>query len=179
MRQDEVDVPAQIKRINSLFLYLFVLFRPSVSWWMPTHIGEENNFFFFNGYIFFFKFIWQCGILVSALGIFSCSMWDLVPWLGIKPGILHWEHRVLATGPSGKSQETFFTRPKDSSTNLAETSLWTEPQMFYQISGHPVAQSSSHRRLIIIGDKEVLFIWKAQICVQYTHNMQYKSDMNI
>ena len=30
-------------------------------------------------------------------------MWDLVPRPGVKPGTLHWEHRVLATGPRGKS----------------------------------------------------------------------------
>ena len=53
--------------------------------------------------IFFFKFIWQCRILVSALGIFSCSMWDLVPWLGIKPShpalgaqsLSHWTIREV------------------------------------------------------------------------------------
>ena len=32
----------------------------------------------------------------------STSMWDPVPWPGIKPGLLHWEHRILATGPPGK-----------------------------------------------------------------------------
>ena len=30
------------------------------------------------------------------------SMWDLVPWPGIKPG-LHWDWGVPATGPPGKS----------------------------------------------------------------------------
>ena len=28
-------------------------------------------------------------------------MWDLVPWPGIEPGPLHWEHRVLITRPLG------------------------------------------------------------------------------
>ena len=41
-------------------------------------------------------------IYLSAQGL-SCSMWDLVPWPGIKPRPLHWEHGVLATGPRGKS----------------------------------------------------------------------------
>ena len=31
-------------------------------------------------------------------------MWDPVPWPGIKPRPLHWECRILATGPTGKSQ---------------------------------------------------------------------------
>lgn len=51
--------------------------------------------------------------------------------------------------------------------------------MCYQISGHPLAQSGSRRRLTIIGDREVLFIWKVQICIQYVYNRQYKSGMNI
>ena len=34
-------------------------------------------------------------------------MWDLVPRPGIKPGPLHWECGVLATGPSGKSLKEF------------------------------------------------------------------------
>ena len=29
-----------------------------------------------------------CWILVVALRIFSCGMWDLVPWSGIEPGLL-------------------------------------------------------------------------------------------
>ena len=31
------------------------------------------------------------------------GMWDLVPGPGIEPGPLQWEHRVLTTGPPGKS----------------------------------------------------------------------------
>ena len=41
-----------------------------------------------------------CGLLVAA------CVWDLVPWPGIKPGPLHWERRVLTTGPPGKSQRS-------------------------------------------------------------------------
>ena len=46
-------------------------------------------FFFF---FFFNLFIWLCQVLVAVCGIFnwdiqtvSCGMWNLVPWLGIKP----------------------------------------------------------------------------------------------
>ena len=38
----------------------------------------------------------------------SCSLWDLVPWPGIEPRPPVWNHRVLATGPLGKSQALFF-----------------------------------------------------------------------
>ena len=32
-----------------------------------------------------FFFFWLCQILVAAWEIFSCSLWDLVSWSGIKP----------------------------------------------------------------------------------------------
>ena len=43
---------------------------------------------------------WLCWVLTATCRIFSCGMWDLVPWPG--PGSLHWEHSLTA-GPSGKS----------------------------------------------------------------------------
>ena len=33
---------------------------------------------------------------------------DLVPWPGIRPGLLYWKCRVLATGPPGKSPVLLF-----------------------------------------------------------------------
>ena len=96
--------------INSLRLsdYLFI--------WKCLYC----NFFF---KVFFKIFIWLLQVLVAVRKIFelqsslqyvgsfscgkqtrSCGMWDRVPWRGIKPSPLHWEGRVLATGPpSGKS----------------------------------------------------------------------------
>ena len=41
-------------------------------------------------------------VLLGPYRIFSCGIWDLVPWPGIEPRPLHWELRVLATGPPGK-----------------------------------------------------------------------------
>ena len=35
-------------------------------------------------------------------------MWNLVPCPGVEPGALHWECRILVTGPSGKSTDSFF-----------------------------------------------------------------------
>ena len=37
----------------------------------------------------------------------SCRMRDLVPQPGLNLGPLHWEHRVLATGPPAKSLHIF------------------------------------------------------------------------
>ena len=39
-------------------------------------------------------------IFSCSMRTHSCSVWDLVPWPGIEPR--HWEHEVLATGPSRK-----------------------------------------------------------------------------
>ena len=54
-------------------------------------------------YFLFLKylFIWLCHVLVAAHGIFSCGMWDLVPWPGIEPwapalgawSLSHWTTR--------------------------------------------------------------------------------------
>ena len=40
--------------------------------------------------------------------VLSCGMWDLVPRQGSNLGPLHWEHRVLATGPPRKSHHILF-----------------------------------------------------------------------
>ena len=39
-----------------------------------------GSFFFLNIYLF----IWLHQVLIVAHGIFSCGMWDLVPWPGIE-----------------------------------------------------------------------------------------------
>ena len=46
-------------------------------------------------------------VLLAAYRIFSCGIWDLVPWPGVEPRPLHWELRVLATGPPGKFPDGF------------------------------------------------------------------------
>ena len=44
--------------------------------------------------------------LLWHVGSFSCSILDPVPDQGLSPSLLHWEHRVIATGPPGSP--TFF-----------------------------------------------------------------------
>ena len=59
-----------------------------------------------NVYVFLcYVFTWLRQILVRTCGIFDLSrgLRNVVPWSGIKPRPLHWEHVVLATGPPGKS----------------------------------------------------------------------------
>ena len=53
-------------------------------------------------------FIETCESFSCGMRTLSCSKWDLVPRSGIKSSPLHWEHRVLATGPPGRSRWTSF-----------------------------------------------------------------------
>ena len=60
-------------------------------------------------------FIWLSQVLVTACGIFSCSMqtpscgtWDPIPHQGSNPSPLHWKHGVLVTGPPKKSRVNVF-----------------------------------------------------------------------
>ena len=56
-------------------------------------------------YVVILKLIYLAApVLVAAYGIFSCGIWDLVPWPGIEPRPPALGRGVLATGPPGKSQ---------------------------------------------------------------------------
>ena len=53
--------------------------------------------------IIIYLFIWLCWILIPAHSIFSCGIWNLVPWPGIEPGpptfgtqsLSHWTTREV------------------------------------------------------------------------------------
>ena len=59
-----------------------------------------------------------CGMLVFRCGMLtlSCGKWDLVRWQGIETGPLRSEHRVLITGPLGKSQRVRILKSRKSSS---------------------------------------------------------------
>lgn len=42
--EQKMDLSIQQERVNSLFLWLFVLFHPSVDGMMPAHLGEGHLF---------------------------------------------------------------------------------------------------------------------------------------
>ena len=77
------------------------------SWWMfPVRLRKMHIlrvFFccccFLWGFFVVVCLFWLCWVLIVTFRIFSCGMWDLVPWPG--PGSLHWEHSLTAE-PSGK-----------------------------------------------------------------------------
>ena len=64
-------------------------------------------------------FIWLHWVLVAAWGIFSCCMWDLVPWPGI-------ELQTLALGAWSLSHRTTTEVPQASSLERPrkESTLW-------------------------------------------------------
>ena len=43
--------------------------------------------YFLKQYLSIYLFIWLQWVFLTACRIFSCGMWDVVPWLGIEPGI--------------------------------------------------------------------------------------------
>ena len=73
-------------------------------------------------------------IFTEACGSFSCGMrtlsrskWDLVPQSGIESSPLHWKHRVLATGPPGRSWWPSFCYFVSYTTiNMMVTKSWSQ-----------------------------------------------------
>ena len=65
-------------------------------------------------YCFFFKKKKSLFIYLAALGLsfgmlgLTCGTWDIVLWPEMNLGPLHWEHRILATGPPEKSHAVIF-----------------------------------------------------------------------
>ena len=72
---------------------------------LPTFILWTNLFLIFM-FAFFFVFFWLLWVLVAVHMIFTCSIWDLVPWPGIEPGpsalgtwgLSHWPTREVPCG---------------------------------------------------------------------------------
>ena len=82
---------------------------------IPKH-KYRKIMYFFNIYFYLFgctgSYLWHAGWdLVEACRIFSCGMGTLVCMWGLGP--LHWEHRVLATGPPRKFPEIIFLNWQD------------------------------------------------------------------
>ena len=77
-----------------------------LSWDLSASPTCTNSCLYFSLHSSFFG----CNWLIAAHRVFSCSMRtlscslrDLVPWPGIEPRPLLWEHGVLTTGPPVKS----------------------------------------------------------------------------
>ena len=77
-------------------------------------------------------FLWLLWVLVAACGILSCGVWDLAPWLGIKPrppalgawSLNHWNTReVLVFFGGGRFAGSLLLR-KPLSSCCEGFSLW-------------------------------------------------------
>ena len=71
--------------------------------------------------------LFSCGkqILSCSMWTLGCGMWDLVPWPGIEPWPLYWEHRVLTTGPPGNSPRGRFRAVLCESSSVLIT-IWRQ-----------------------------------------------------
>ena len=78
-----------------------------LNWKLVTQINRWSIEWFWcgEGQIAYFLIY----LFLAAPGL-HCSMWDFIFRPEIEPGPLHWECRVLATGPPGKSPNIHFLR---------------------------------------------------------------------
>ena len=80
-----------------------------------SYLGKYlSSFFFKHLFISLFLSIWFCWLLVVACGIFSCHMWDLVPWPGMEPrppalntqSLSHWITREVLEPKQSRNANT-------------------------------------------------------------------------
>ena len=121
-------------------------------------IPDSILYYFKNIYFYvFFVSLFGCtGLSCGTQDLLSsCSMQILVPLPGIKPGPLHWEHRVLATGLPQKAPRFFlydFCFIFESLEKLCfPPSILTFPHDVPRVGFFP---------FIIVEMKWNLFIWK-------------------
>ena len=116
-------------RFRNMWVWILVL--PFTSSWI------RDKFLFF---VFKYLFIWLLRVLVEAHGIFvaphrifSCSMWDLVPWPGIECGapalgartLSHWTTREVRGQVNWSSWSFGFSLPNgDNISTYFKGSLW-------------------------------------------------------
>ena len=66
-------------KILSIFSCIFLTLHLGLSFILVQNINSHLK-------KIFYLFIWLYLVLVTACGIFSCSIWDPVPWPGVEPG---------------------------------------------------------------------------------------------
>ena len=89
-------------KLIHIYIYIYIYIYTHTYTHTHIYIFFFQILFHYSFFVCLFVF-WLYKVLVATLGIFSCGMWDPVPWPGINPGLLRWEHRVLGTGPPGTS----------------------------------------------------------------------------
>ena len=86
----------------------------------------------------------------------SCSMWDLVPRPWTKAQPLHWEHRVLATGPPRNSPLPSLNPSQPSPKHLSSVLLFLPPlwsilmSVLEMVGFHPYSFYVHNRQQIVL-----------------------------
>ena len=73
------------------------------------------------------------GSLIAGMQTLTCDMWDLSHDQGSHPGPLHWELRVLATGPPGKPSCDLLWRSALERCNEGESKAYSGP--YFSLTG--------------------------------------------
>ena len=105
------------RRLEILMLNKIFQLENKVSFFSDSKHTRQNSSHRPPGYNFFFFFLnlaapsLSCSLqgLHRKYGIFSCRIWDLVPWPGIEPVSAASEGEFLTTGPPRKSHSTLFS----------------------------------------------------------------------
>ena len=93
---------------SNVCFHLTLYIHPTLSFISPDRVHKSVLYVWVSIAPFIFIYfaaqdlqsLWHSGSFVVTYGLFNCSMWNLVS----QPGkSLHWEPRVLVTGPAGKS----------------------------------------------------------------------------
>ena len=74
---------------------------------------------------------WNIWFLLQQAGAFTFDMWDIVPWVGIKPKPPQWDHGVLAIGLPGKSPPLYLTLVRHSSEGSEFLKDWFALTFFF------------------------------------------------
>ena len=116
-KKNRVDghwIPVESKQIWKTNKLTFPTFEPTVlktlNLYFNNLLNLVVNIYYFICFLFLklkiksFYFLWLWWVLSAVRKIFSCSMWDLVPWAGIEPGppalggwgLSHWITREVS-----------------------------------------------------------------------------------
>lgn len=102
-------------------------FLNSPHWTQDVNKSQQKaSWGFCGGTVLLFKLTYLAApCLFCARGINPpCGLQDLVPLPGIKPGPVHWERAVPATGPLGQSQSSCFLEARSPKGPPTSTGSW-------------------------------------------------------
>ena len=124
-----VNLPVNISVNLQKFLYFLSPFFPSFPLFLS--LWDLSLVFLLFFYYYYYLFIWLSWVLISAHGLFSCSMWDLVPWPEIEPGppalgpqnLSHWTTR-------GASQRSYCVFVPKTELGIVSRSFHTKSPIF-------------------------------------------------